>query len=161
MNRIVHRAAIGAVLILAAFVLSMSSADARQVKTGTPQELLDSWVELWGTYDLDTVSALFLRDDALTYFSSETEGLIEGFDNIVEHHRGFGFVPGGDERDQLIWVRDVRVEEFGDTAFIGAIWYFGDPDSPADAQRGPMSVLAVKTGNGYRIAHMHFATYVD
>jgi hypothetical protein len=135
--------------------------DAQQVKTSTPDELLDAWVELWGTYDLDTVPALFLESEALTYFSSETEGLIEGFDRIVEHHRGFGFVPGGDDRDQLIWVRDVRIEEFGDAALIGAIWYFGDPDSPAAAQRGPMSVLAVRTSDGYRIAHMHFATYVE
>jgi ketosteroid isomerase-like protein len=148
------------VLVLAV-ALSASTADGQQLARDTPRQLLDSWVELWETYDLDTVPALFLQNDALTYFSSETEGLIEGFDRIVEHHRGFGFVSGGEARDQLIWVRNVRIEEFGDTAFIGAIWYFGDPDSPADAQRGPMSVLAVRTADGYRIAHMHFATYAE
>lgn len=127
----------------------------------TPEELLDAWVDLWGSYDLDLVPVLFLRDDALTYFSSETEGLLEGFDRIVEHHRGFGFVPGGAPQDRLIWVRDVQIREFDDVALIGAIWYFGDPDSPADAQRGPMSLLAVQMPDGYRIAHMNFSTYAD
>ena len=160
MSRRHHRATICVVLVLA-LTLPALPADGQQVARDTPQDLLDAWVELWSTYDLDMVSALFLQGDALTYFSSETEGLLEGFDKIVEHHRGFGFVPGGDARDQLIWVRDVRIEEFGQTALIGAIWYFGDPESPADAQRGPMSVLAVRTADGYRIAHMHFATYTE
>lgn len=151
------------VFLALACVLLISSPPAfgQQVTRDTPRDLLDAWVDLWGSYDLDLVSVLFLRDDALTYFSSETEGLLEGFDRIVEHHRGFGFVPGGAPQDRLIWVGDVQVREFDDAALIGAIWYFGDPDSPADAQRGPMSVLAVRTPDGYRIAHMNFSTYAD
>ena len=72
---------------------------------------------------------------------------------------GFGFEPGGSERDQVIWVDEVEIVGFGDTAFIGAIWYFGNPDAREGAQRGPMSVLAVREGGRYRIAHMNFATY--
>ena len=105
------------------------------------------------------VADLFLQDDRLTYFSSETEGLLQGFERIVEHHRGFGFVAGGAERDQLIWVDEVHIVEFGDSAMIAAIWYFGDPAAPADAQRSPMTVVATRTTSGYRIAHMNFATY--
>ena len=127
----------------------------------TPRELLDSWVELWGTGNLDLVPALFLRDDRVTYFSSEFEGLIRGYPALVEHHRGFGFEAGGVPREQVIWVGDVEIVDFGDTALVGAIWYFGDPASPEGAQRGPMSVIAVATSAGYRIGHMHFATYAE
>ncbi len=139
--------------------LAPSGAATAQTPAATPAELLDAWVELWGTYDLDRVDDLFVRDDRLTYFSSETEGLIQGFDRIVEHHRGFGFEPGGSSRDQRIWVEDVEIVDLGDTALIGAIWFFGDPASPESAQRGPMTVLAIPGEDGYRIAHMHFATY--
>ncbi len=126
---------------------------------GSPSALLDAWVEHWGSFDLDVVEDLFVRDQRVTYFSSETEGLIQGFEAIIEHHRGFGFEAGGAERDQRIWVEDAEVFDFGSTALIGAIWFFGDPQSPDDAQRGPMSLLAVRTADGYRIGHMHFATY--
>ncbi len=127
----------------------------------TPEALVEAWVGLWGSYDLNVVSNLFLQDDRLTYFSSETEGQIQGFDRIVEHHRGFGFVPGGAPHDNTLWVGDVNIQEFDGSVLIGAIWYFGDPDSPDEAQRGPMSLLALRASDGYRIAHMHFATYSD
>ena len=128
---------------------------------GSPSALLDAWVELWGSYDLDVVEDLFIRDQRLTYFSSEAEGLIRGFEAIIEHHRGFGFEAGGAEQDLLIWVEDVEVVDFGSTALVGAIWFFGDPQSPDDAQRGPMSLLAVRTADGYRIGHMNFSTYAE
>ena len=157
------------VVLVVVAVAGMAGGDEEQLAGGlrlqldrdTPRQLLEAWVGLWRTYDLDLVSELFLRDDALTYFSSETEGLISGFERVVDHHRGFGFVSGGVAREQVIWVRDVRIDEFGGTALLAAIWYFGDPDEPEDAQRGPMTVLAVRTSDGYRIAHMHFATYVE
>ena len=87
--------------------------------------------------------------------------MLEGFERIVEHHAGFGFVPGGSNPERRIWVDEVRIVDFGDTALISAIWYFGDPESPANAQRGPMTVVAVRTDSGYRIAHMNFATYAE
>ena len=126
---------------------------------GSPSALLDAWVELWGSYDLGVVEDLFVRDQRVTYFPTVPEGLIQGLEAIIEHHRGFGFEAGGAERDQRIWVEDAEVFDFGSTALIGAIWFFGDPQSPDDAMRGPMSLLAVRTADGYRIGHMHFATY--
>jgi ketosteroid isomerase-like protein len=146
-------------LVLGALSLTASHAVGQDRTPDTPEQLLEAWVDLWGSYDLDTVSDLFLMDDRLTYFSSETEGLLSGFDRIVEHHRGFGFVPGGSERDRVIWVGDTNITRFGDTALITAIWYFGDPAVPDEAQHGPMTVLALRTSDGYRIAHMNFATY--
>jgi ketosteroid isomerase-like protein len=142
-----------------ALATSTSALQGQSPRLDTPQDLLDAWVDLWSSYDLDRVSDLFLQDERLTYFSSEKEGLLKGFEQIVEHHRGFGFEPEGSPRDQVIWVEDVQINEFGDAALIAAIWYFGNPDSPADAQRGPMSAMSIRTADGQRFVHMHFSTY--
>ena len=63
-----------------------------------PSDLVSTWVEMWNSYELDQVGELFLTDDRVTYFSSEFEGVIQGFDAVLEHHRGFGFTSGGAER---------------------------------------------------------------
>ena len=118
-----------------------------------------SWVELWRTYDLDRLDDLFWMDDRVTYFSSETEGLIRGGEALVEHHRGFGFVPGGVTPEQELWVEDVHATDLGESAVVGAVWFFGDRAARNDAQRGPMSVVYSREGTRYRIAHMHFANY--
>jgi hypothetical protein len=121
---------------------------------------VDRWVELWQTYDLDLVDVLFLANDRLTYFSSEREGLIRGLDAVREHHRGFGFVPGGKTPAQKLWVENVEADPFGDTVVVTAIWYFGDPGRPAvENQRGPMTMVYVRDGDVFRIAHLHFAGY--
>ncbi|MGD2153287.1 MAG: hypothetical protein PVG79_08455 [Gemmatimonadales bacterium] len=119
-----------------------------------------AWVELWNTRDLALVDELFLNDSSVTYFSSEREGLIQGFDAVRAHHEGFGFVEGGTEPDQELWVEDVWSAVFGDAAVVGAIWLFGDRAAPPESiSRGPMTVVYVWAGDRYRIAHMHFAEY--
>jgi ketosteroid isomerase-like protein len=119
-----------------------------------------AWVELWNTRDLAGVDELFVNDSTVTYFSSEREGLIQGFAAVRAHHEGFGFVAGGTEPDQELWVEDVRSAVFGNAAVVGAIWLFGDRASPPDSiSRGPMTVVYVWAGDRYRIAHMHFAEY--
>jgi hypothetical protein len=150
----------GPTLALAATLTATPTTAIAQSRTpDSPEALLDAWVEVWTTFDLDMVSDIFIQDERLTYFSSEVEGLLKGFPRIVEHYRGFGFEPGGGVTESVIWVDEVEIVDFGDTAFIGAIWYFGDPDTPSEAQHGPMSVLAVKSLDGYRIGHMNFGTY--
>ena len=130
-------------------------------QAASPMELLDAWVELWGSYDLAPVYDLFVTDDRLTYFSSEYEGIRRGFDTIVEHHRSLDFVEDGGPRERVIWVDEVEIVDFGSSVLIGAIWYFGDPQDPDSAQKGPMTMLAVAENGGYRIGHMHFATYAE
>jgi hypothetical protein len=121
--------------------------------------LIARWVELWNTYDLHLVDELFLTDSRVTYFSSEREGLIRGIEAVREHHRGFGFVEGGRAPEQELWVEQVEADDFGGTAVITAIWYFGDRGTPEQAQRGPMTFVYVRVGEEYRLAHLHFANY--
>ena len=120
---------------------------------------VNTWAKIWNTYDLNQVDVLFLQDERLTYFSSEKEGLIIGIDAIREHHRGFGFVEGGKQQPNRLWVEDVHSETFGTTAIVTATWYFERPDGTV--QRGPVTIVYVRKDEDYRIAHMNFSTYHD
>ncbi|MCG8468790.1 MAG: peptidylprolyl isomerase [Gemmatimonadetes bacterium] len=118
-----------------------------------------AWVRLWRTYDLDLVRTLFLPDGRVTYLSSEREGLIEGFDALIPHHEGFGFVSGGLSPESELWVEDVAGVSYGNSAVVTGVWFFGDRAERDAAQRGPMTVVYTLYGDEYRIAHMHFANY--
>jgi imidazolonepropionase-like amidohydrolase len=133
--------------------------DGQTLDTSTPAATLESWVALWRSYDLDRVADLFLQDGRLTYFSSEYEGVIEGFDAVIEHHQGFGFVPGGTEPSAELWVEGAVISDFGETVVIAGVWYFGDRVARNEAGRGPMTIVLEPGGAGYRIVHMHFGNY--
>jgi len=83
-----------------------------------------AWVEMWNSYDLSMVDRLFLTDSRVTYFSSEKEGLITGIETVREHHREFGFVEGGKEQDNRLWVEELHTSVFGPTAIVTGIWFF-------------------------------------
>ena len=68
------------------------------------QLTLDDWVAMWNSYDLDEVHGLFVADETVSYFSSERDGLIEGIDDLVAHHEGFGFRSGGAENASRLWL---------------------------------------------------------
>jgi ketosteroid isomerase-like protein len=122
--------------------------------------LVERWVALWNSYDLDVVDELFLADARVTYFSSEKEGLIRGIDAVREHHKGFGFVSGGKKAARELWVQDLESDVFGDTAVVTATWFFGSKKaSPEENQRGPMTLVLVRLDGSYRLAHLHFASY--
>jgi ketosteroid isomerase-like protein len=130
-----------------------------------PEPLVDAWVEMWNSYDLDRLPELFLADDRLTYFSSEREGLIRGFDAVVEHHRGFGFVPGGTATGSRLWLEELDVQRFGDAAVVTAIWFFqgaqeGEAPEVQDPQRGPVTIVCLLEEGGWRFVHMNFSEYL-
>lgn len=135
---------------------------------GTPNDARDSlgrfdgarevraWVDMWNRFDLDRVDALFVRDARLTYFSSEKPGLIAGIDALRQHHRGFGFVPGGADRGSRLWLEAVQAHTYGGVVVVTATWLFQRAGAAA-AQRGPVTMVLVNEGGGCRIAHAHFA----
>lgn len=132
----------------------------------TPQfdtnRYMGEWVRLWNTYDLTLVDDLFLTDSTVTYFSSETEGLIEGIDAVRAHHQSFGFVAGGRPADQQLWVEELNTTQHGRTAIVTGLWYFGDRGgAPEEIQRGPFTFVYVLRGDTYRLAHLNFGTYLD
>jgi ketosteroid isomerase-like protein len=105
------------------------------------------------------VDRLFLQDDRVSYFSSEKEGAVIGIEAVREHHRGFGFVEGGKEQPNKLWVEELQTSAFGPTAVVTAIWFFQRPDGTV--QRGPVTMVYVKVDKEFRIAHMHFANYLE
>jgi ketosteroid isomerase-like protein len=122
------------------------------------KEAVEAWVRLWNTYDLDDVRRLFLDDGRVTYFSSEKQGLIKGIDSLVRHHEEFGFVVGGKETSNRLWLEDIDIEEFEGSASVKADWLFQRKGADM-VQRGPVTILYVKAGDGWRIAHAHFSNY--
>ncbi len=126
------------------------------------QEEVKAWVSMWNSYDLSMVDNLFLTDERLTYFSSEKEGLIEGFMAVREHHRSFGFIEGGKIQDNKLWVEDLEVNEFPSMAVVTGIWFFRrGPEDSKDITRGPVTFIYVRDEEGYRLAHLHFSEYEE
>jgi hypothetical protein len=121
------------------------------------QKLVGAWVGLWNSYDLSRVDQLFLPDPNLTYFSSEKQGVIQGLEAVREHHRGFGFVEGGQDRGSTLWLEDLHTADFGAAAVVTGIWFFRR--STGSVQRGPVTFVYVEREGEYRLAHLHFANY--
>ncbi len=126
-----------------------------------PPEVIGKWEEFWNTYDLDQMGELFVNSDQLTYFSSEKEGLTRGWDDMVEHHKGFGFVPGGVEKDAKLWLEDIETDYVEDTAIVSAIWLFDVfRDGRQQKMRGPVTFVCIRQNDGsYKMLHVHFANY--
>ncbi len=122
------------------------------------RKLVDEWVRFWNTYDLDQMGKLFLMDGRVTYFSSEKQGVIKGYSALVKHHEGFGFVKGGKAQPNKLWLEDLDVEDFGDSALVCAVWFFKRPASDTP-QKGPVTLAYVRTPSGWRIAHANFGNY--
>ena len=125
----------------------------------TAQDLLEGWLAMWRRYDLDRVADLFVNDDALTYFPSDREGLIEGFLAVREYHEGLGFVAGGFQPESEMWLEQVTVADFDESAVIGAVWYFGTRVNRRAAGRGPLTMVLARTDLGFRISHLNFGNY--
>lgn len=141
--------------------------------------LVDDWVQMWNSYDLDRVEELFLTDERLTYFSSEREGVIKGFPAVLAHHEGFGFVPGGRSQGSRLWLEEVRLDLFEETAVGTGIWYFqgaeesesvspgpeeeagGTARGLSGPQRGPVTFVCVEEDGRWRFVHMSFSEYLE
>ena len=124
------------------------------------EEALDAWVGMWNSYDLSLVSELFMHGPDVSYFSSEREGLISGFDETVAHHEGFGFVAGGEERATRLWLEEVDVTMHENVAVVGAIWYFDRDGTGSEVQKGPVTFVYAPSEDGPRIVHANFSEYL-
>ena len=124
-------------------------------------ELVDQWLRLWSTYDLNMLGEIFWDDASMTYFSSERRGLIKGFESMRPHHEAFGFVDGGKKPDKELWLEDIDVTLQPTFAVVGAVWYFGDRTMSTDSvQNGPVSFVILQDKDGkIKIGHTHFANY--
>ena len=119
--------------------------------------LIDAWVHMWNTYDLDQVPQLLLDDERLTYLSSEREGVIAGMPAVIEHHRSFGFVPGGKQTGNRLWLDNIVQSDYGETTVAAGVWYFRRASGAE--MRGPVTLVCVRVPDGLRLAHLNFGNY--
>lgn len=124
------------------------------------QELIDTWVAMWNSYDLTMVDRLFLQDSDVSYFSSEKQGMIKGIEAVRKHHVGFGFVDGGKSQENKLWVGEVHIQDYGSVAVIAGIWYFQRASENTEAvQKGPFTFVCVQQEKEWRLAHLNFSEY--
>lgn len=124
------------------------------------EEAMDVWVGMWNSYDITLVDELFMHGPDVSYFSSEREGLISGFDDVLAHHEGFGFVAGGAERPSRLWLEEVHITMHGAVAVVGATWYFDRDGTNSEVQRGPVTFVYAPSEDGPRIVHANFSEYL-
>jgi hypothetical protein len=151
------------VLVLGLFLFSRQEGPKRLSADETSGSItyhntLQEWVDMWNRKDLSFVDRVFLTDGRVSYYSSERPGLIRGIDALREHHRGFGFVPGGKEITSELRLSDVESAAFGPVSIVTATWYFIRGESETETvQRGPVTFVFVREEDHLRIAHAHFA----
>jgi len=121
--------------------------------------VIDNWLNLWATYDSDLLDEIFYQSENLTYFSSEKEGLIKGYRQMLPHHEGFGFVKGGKEPPVGLWLENIETRINGETAVVAATWFNGDKAAARDSlQHGPVTFVLLRDEQGaVKISHAHFA----
>lgn len=125
----------------------------------SPRQALNAWLNLWRRYDLDALEDVFLVDPALTYFASDSEGVIEGWEAVRSYYEEQGFVPGGFSVTDELWLEDTLITDFEDSAVVSAVWRFGNRVTPETAGRGPFTMVIVRTNTGFRVSHVNMANY--
>jgi hypothetical protein len=113
----------------------------------------------WRRYDLEALEAVLLRDPSLTYFPNDEQGTIAGFRAVRAYHQSLGFVPGGFWPEEQLWLEDVLISDFEDSAVVTAQWRFGNRVLASEAARGPLSIVVVRTTTGYRVSHVNMGNY--
>ncbi|MET0595850.1 MAG: nuclear transport factor 2 family protein [Polyangiaceae bacterium] len=143
--------------LCAADVATSTSAPVDRIGAFDGAREVREWVAMWNSYDLDQVDSLFVRDARVSYFSSEKPGLIAGIDALKEHHKGFGFAPGGADKGSRLWLEAVHAETWGRAVVVTATWFFERANAKKPPQRGPVTLVLTNDGARCRIAHAHFA----
>ncbi len=135
------------------------AAPEQRVVTGpaTAQQALEFWLALWRRYDLDQVGEVFLNDPSITYYSADSAGMMEGFDAILAYHESRGFVSGGFRPDDELWLENALIADYDDSAVVTAEWHFGNRIARDEAATGPLTMVIVRTGSGFRIGHLSMA----
>ena len=148
-------------LICLSFASGCDSQKVASEALDPPTAVLDRWVAMWNSYDLDEVTELFLDHPSLTYFSSEKEGVIRGMEAVLDHHRGFDFVSGGNPKGTRLWLEDLGTDLKGEVAVATGLWFFqAAGDAPGPPQKGPVTFVLVWDSGSWKFMHMNFSEYI-
>jgi len=150
-----------------AFGYIAAEADLARMLPFTPQATVEgaltAWQAFWNSTDLNALANLFVAGERVSYYSSEKKGLIFGLAALQEHHRGFGFVPGGNAAANRLWLDDVCIEAGSsgcNRCLVTATWFFAkDCRNLSAAQSGPVTFVFEKNDANWQILHAHFANW--
>jgi imidazolonepropionase-like amidohydrolase len=145
-----------------AFRRPVAEEEAEAAPTSGPasvQAAVDGFLRAWRRYDLKALEQVLLDDPSLTYFPNDAEGVLEGVDAVSAYHEELGFVAGGFQPENELWLEDVLVADFDGSAVVTAVWHFGNRVMRSDAARGPFTMVVVRTRAGYRITHVNMGNY--
>lgn len=118
--------------------------------------LTAKWVKMWNTYDLDEIRNLFHPE--ITYFSSERISLLKGIPEIIELHKMFGFVEGGKQSENKLWLDEENFSLTPEGAgIVSGIWIF--EKGTGEVQKGPMSFVCTKQNGDFSIIHMNVGNF--
>ena len=123
------------------------------------EKVIGEWVEMWMQYDLSKIDELFLESDDLTYYSSEKQRVMKGLEAVKEHHRGYGFVPGGKKHGNKIWAENLEATPIDNVVAVTGIWHYRQVMGAH--QWGSFSFVYVNKDDRFLLAHLHFGRYPD
>uniref|UniRef100_A0A0G4I5R1 SnoaL-like domain-containing protein n=1 Tax=Chromera velia CCMP2878 TaxID=1169474 RepID=A0A0G4I5R1_9ALVE len=128
---------------------------------------LSAWLDMWNRKDLNVVDDLFLNSPSeVTYFSSESEGLIVGLDRVRDHHAGLGLVPGGLKEVPTVLSLEGLYTQSLTSAFpcvkvVSAVWVFTWKHGEKEPMKGPCTLVYRQEEGDEQawIVHMNFGNY--
>jgi len=152
-----------ALIISLILIFILNGCNSNYKKSGIPDfnnQVINEWITIWNNYDLNMVDSLFSK--GVSYFSSEKEGIILGLEQVRDHHKSFGFVPGGKKQVNKLWLEDIQTTRFNNTYILTAIWFFEkESDTGTVIQKGPVSFVYVYEEAKFKIAHVNFSNYPE
>jgi hypothetical protein len=84
--------------------------------------------------------------------------VIKGINDLIDHHREFGFIEGGNVQSNKLWLEDTHFNVFNRIVVVVAIWCF-QKGGEKKIQRGPVTLVYSEQKGDYKIIHANFGNY--
>lgn len=113
---------------------------------------LDSAARAWNSGDLDGYMARHVKSPELVVVGPS--GTVQGWEEIRASYRRVSFPSGSPSRH--VFFSDVRVRPVGpDRAIVHGMFQWLDPSTRERIGQGWMTLVVVRTAEGWKIAHRH------
>ena len=82
------------------------------------------------------------------------------YGDVTSHGRRYVLVDtGGFDPENELWLEQVMIADFADSAVVTAMWRFGNRLTRRISGRGPLTMVIARTAAGFRISHVAFGNY--
>ncbi len=128
------------------------------------QDTITRWVEFWNTRDLNRLSDIFVPDGdgplaGVAYISSEEPGVITGMQALIDHHKGFDFIAGGNQGKGSLCLTDQEIfwNRNSNCPNVTAAWHYQVSQSSEEPSQGRVRFILVPFDEQYRISQANFS----